>query len=301
MSEEERDMEQTVPRVLGIMRQMAARLDNAGFGGSAVRLIAKYRQTCGTNSPAGEVAALANDEAVIHFHQGDDSACLKALTGLTDAVPGTAFNRALCGGTCSLEPAKCARAAEARSRGLATRALQKKLREVTRTWCASQPIVEAGLPSWNLPSEPSWAVGPQGSRKLVWAGDINGDGFGDLIEAWEDQWKDMSSAALNGYALPSVRWKAFRVLVGCAKVGRFTEIMERNSDYDGDSYDNRPGVSDDKIAIRVLEQPGSTIRSVCVYPSRNLKCTASKCSRKADQCADLDEWEKLERSAKAAP
>ena len=305
MSEEERDMEQSVPCDFAKARQMATRLDKAGFGGSALHVIAKYRRTCGKNSPAGEIAALANDEALVHYHQGDDSSCLKVLSGIADDVPGTAFNRTLCGGACSLNPGKCVKAAEVRSRGLAARALQQKLRERTQAWCSGHPPVDSGQPAWDLPGTPGWAIRSQGSDKLIWAGDINGDGLGDIVETWDGYWEDTSNAALDD-ALPEgafakVTWKAYRVLIGCPKLGLYAEVMERNTEYDTDSDNNHPDEPDDKIAIRVLDQPGRTIRSVCVYPSRHLKCTASKCNREADQCADLSEWEKIEKPARRKP
>lgn len=304
MSEEERDMEQDVPCDLGKARQTAARLDKAGFGDSALRLIAKYRQTCAKNRPPAEEVALANDQALIHFHRGDDGSCVKALTGISDDVVGTAFNRALCGGPCSLDPITCAKAAEARKKAMVSRALQKKLRERTQAWCASHSPEDTGLPAWDLPTNPGWAAQPRDSGKLIWAGDINGDGLGDLVERWDGYWEDTSNAALDNAlprgALTSVRWKAYRVSIGCPKVGLFVQVMERNTEFDKDPLDH-PDQPDDKTAIRMLDQPGRTIRSVCVYPSRNLKCSATKCNREPDQCADLAEWEEIERPTGKTP
>jgi hypothetical protein len=76
--------------------------------------------------------------------------------------------------------------------------------------------------------------------------------------------------------------------------------MERNTEFDKDPLDH-PDQPDDKTAIRMLDQPGRTIRSVCVYPSRNLKCSATKCNREPDQCADLAEWEEIERPTGKTP
>jgi hypothetical protein len=73
--------------------------------------------------------------------------------------------------------------------------------------------------------------------------------------------------------------------------------MERNTEFDDRESWQRPDKSDDKIEVRILDQPRSVVHSVCVYPSRNLKCTATKCNREPDQCADLSEWEEVEKRA----
>jgi hypothetical protein len=309
LSYEERDMEQNVPCDFGEARRQASKLDKAGFGSSALRLITKYRQVCAKNSPAAEVAALANDEALIHYHQGDDGACLKVLTGFPDDIAGAAFNRALCGGMCSLDSAKCAKAADARRKALATRELQRQLREKTQGVCTKDPgdwaLLGRNLPDnlgWTLRSE--WSLRFVDRKGLIWAGDLNGDGLGDYIAAWDGYWRDTSNAALDNRLPPGsfevVRWRAFQVSIGCPKFGAFANVLERNTEFAIDS-DEHPNEPDNKIAIRVLEQPGRAVRSVCIYPSRNLKCTATKCNREPDQCADLSEWESIEKQVRKRP
>lgn len=210
---EDDDSDQTVPCDIKKARQWILKLDKAAFGDSALRLVAKCRSTCAKDITTDIAESLANDEALVHYHRGEDALCLKTLAGLpAPDSPGTAFNRALCGGTCSLNAAKCAAANEARRKALAGRAVQAKLRAKTLAWCSSHPPDEdRGLPAWDLTGTTAWQDSPTGERKgrIVWAGDVNGDGLGDLIFGWDDRWEDLSSTALNGYALPTVRWKAF--------------------------------------------------------------------------------------------
>ena len=126
---------------------------------------------------------------------------------------------------------------------------------------------------------------------------MNGDGIGDLVYGWEDKWEDMSSAALNGYARPTIRWRAFSAAVGCGRAGDYREVFGWNTEIEDQSGGPDLEESDYNISIGVLERPNSTVRSVCIYPSKNVKCTRTKCNRKPNECADLSEWEKAEKAA----
>jgi hypothetical protein len=296
---EERDSEQTVSCDFKKARQLVEKLDRAAFGDSALRLIAKYRNTCAKEITPPVAEAVANDEALVHYHRGDDAACLKALSGLPADSPGTAFNRALCGGPCSVDAGKCGAAGEARKKTIAARVLQAKLRARTLAWCAGHEPAAVGRPAWDLTGTTAWKANPTGEREgsIIRAGDMNGDGIGDLIFGWDDEWKDTSSAALNGYARPTIRWKAFSVTIGCGQVGDYHEVLARNTQLGNQAMGPDLDESDDNIGIGVVERPKSTVRSVCIYATKNVKCTRAKCNSQPENCADLSEWEKAESAA----
>jgi hypothetical protein len=297
---EERDSEQTVSCDFKKARQLAEKLDRAAFGDSALRLIAKFRNTCAKEITPPVAEALADDEALVQYHRGDDAACLKALSRLpAPDSPGTAFNRALCGGPCSLDAGKCGAASEARKKAIAARAVQAKLRAKTLVWCAShKPDGEAGMPAWDLTGTTNWKDSHSVRKgRIVWVGDMNGDGVGDLVFGWEDKWEDTSSAALNGYALPTIRWKAFSAVVGCGRIGDYREVFGWNTEIENQSGGPDLEESDYNISIGVVERVDSTIRSICIYPSKAVKCTRTKCNGKPNECADLSEWEKAEKAA----
>lgn len=297
---EDYDSEQAVSCDFKKARQLISGLDKAAFGDSALRLIAKYRKTCGKEIGPDVAEALANDEAMVNYHRGDDASCLKVVSGLPALdSPSTAFNRALCGGACGLDAARCATALEARKRTLAARAVQAKLRAKTAEWCSSTPPNEdRGLPAWDLTGTTAWKDNPTGEPKgrIIWAGDINGDGIGDLIFGWDDIWRDLSMAGMDGHGMPTVRWKAFSVTLGCGRLGDYREIFGWNSDLEGQSaYEAELTGSDLDISVGVVEKPRSTIRSVCIYPTKKIKCTRSKCNNKPEECADLSRWKNAEK------
>lgn len=111
-------------------------MDRKGFRDQARRFLQKYRGACAERlSPEARVA-LANDEALLHFHDDDDVACLHALAALPEPAAGaTVWNRALCGGACTLPPARCEAAAKTRGKALAGRELRAKRRQVTQALC----------------------------------------------------------------------------------------------------------------------------------------------------------------------
>jgi hypothetical protein len=85
--------------------------------------------------------------------------------------------------------------------------------------------------------------------------------------------------------------------VGCVRAGDYREVFGWNTEIEDQSGGPDLEESDYNIRIGVLERANSTVRSVCIYPSKNVKCTRTKCNRKPNECADLSEWEKAEKAA----
>jgi hypothetical protein len=107
----------------------------------------------------------------------------------------------------------------------------------------------------------------------------------------------MSSAALNGYARPTIRWKAFSSVVGCGRIGDYREVLGWNTEIENQSGGPDLEESDYNISVGVVERANSTIRSICIYPTKAVRCTRTKCNGKPNECADLSEWEKAEKAA----
>lgn len=68
-----------VSRGLKKARKLIRTMDDAAFRTQALRYISQYRTTCGRALSTGDAATLANDEAVVRFHDDDDAGCLQAL------------------------------------------------------------------------------------------------------------------------------------------------------------------------------------------------------------------------------
>lgn len=85
--------------------------------------------------------------------------------------------------------------------------------------------------------------------------------------------------------------------IGCGKLGDYREVLSRNTELDGNEPWVEMEASDTNIGVGVVEKPGSTIRAVCIYPTKKVKCTRTRCNGKPEECADLSEWEAAEKAA----
>jgi hypothetical protein len=298
-------------------RRLVASMDQRGFQEQAIRFIQKYRETCGGQMSLERKEALANDEALLHFHRDVDADCLKSLAAFTEApLASTAWNRALCGGPCTMDAAKCASVQDARKKALAARALRAKRREVTQARCwrckagaACRPPMKGDHPinsgvalDWDLKSARAVGSGKIGKPyKVHWTGDLNGDGIGDFVTvradkarlhdflygtlAWEGKVKDRA-----------VRTKLFNVMIGCGANNEFENIWSENTA--SESYLPTGDIPDgdlDEFELRIGRNPVSDIPSVCIY-STSGECRTPSCEGKPIECLDLSKWEGAARS-----
>lgn len=303
------ELEQPISCEVKQARKTVAVMDRKGFRDQARRFLQKYRGNCAERlSPEARVA-LANDEALLHFHDDDDAACLRALAALPEPTAGaTVWNRALCGGACTLPPAKCEAAAKTRGKALAGRELRAKRRQVTQALCwdcrpgepCKPPVMDDGKParwgtviSWDLKSARDvngrGAVGP--ARKLRWTGDLNGDGFGDFIVVTRGK------SRLSEYVYGTMQWeggyrdrpipyKIFDVQIGCGANGQFEQIWKEETNqepYYRDTGTGEPAFPLDSFGISVDETTGSDIPAVCIE-SPNMVVD------ERPRCLDLSRW-----------
>jgi hypothetical protein len=321
-SPEQVEQEQAVSCDSKKARGLIANMDQRAFRDQGLRFIQKYRDTCGKRMTPEFKESLANDEALLHFHGDDDAACTRALSELTAAVSdSTAYNRTLCGGPCTLDAGKCASALDARKKALAGRALRTKRREVTESFCwvcppgkpcKAQPKGERRLAnsgravSWDLKSARYVGGGDVDKPyKLLWAGDLNGDGIGDLInvrrdkthlydylygrEAWDGDTKD--------YVIP---FKIFEVELGCGRNNQFRNIWTEETaraPYAPEVGTGEPGDSLEDFDLRIEKRPNTDIPFACIYNSAPT-CTPKPCQDPPLKCLDLSEWEKAGGAAK---
>jgi hypothetical protein len=301
------EAEQPVPCEPGKARKLIENMDKHAFGEQALRFIAKYRADCSKALQPPALESLANDEAFVRFHSDDDAGCLKVLDSVVGpASPATAYNRALCGGPCSLEPAKCASAVEARKKALVGRGLRAKLRETSRAFCwycnpgkpcnppPRDQVSRSVYPvlSWDLKTF-RWVGGGKVEREsdghdameprhVYWKGDLNGDGIGDFI---------------------SVDRREFYVYLGDGRgfYGlRFTDDANRlNSLFEGVLNGVRGGgFAPTDLVIRVFEKPGSAVKAACIFSDGRAKCARKGCNDDPLGCADLSAWEQTEKAVR---
>ena len=279
-------------------RQLIRTMDDAAFRVQALRYIAQYRTTCGSELSATDAATLATDEAIVRFHGDDDAGCLQALAGAADS-PATAFNRALCGGPCTMEPAKCSAAADARRKAVAERPLREALRERTKAYCwdckpgkpcevpplEQRPVWGQDKVAWE--SESTVYLSQKGKVEtdspIVWAGDLNADGIGNLLFVYHTIEPDMSSAAMNGYSLgPTDIWTV-EVKVGCGSPERYARVWLDEHLLNGDDFAVESDTSERGAIKRVCVHPDATPdNKVLASPPRN--------------CFDFSEWRKVEEA-----
>jgi hypothetical protein len=291
-------------------------MDQAFFQDQALRFIEKYRTDCKQAAAPAAKMALANDEALVHFHKDDDAACLHALDAAVPTEPHdvatTALNRALCGGPCTLDASQCASAAELRKKALEARRVRAKLRARMQEHCwdckEGQPckpwprdaVIRSGGSSavaWNLKAVRHLGFrGALSAVKLLWAGDLNGDGLGDFVYSGRETYRDLSNAGVDGYGEKPFRYLDFRAWLSCGAHGQYINsviLQTEHPPFTNGTYDLKP----DEYSLGITDKPNSTIKSICVYPSRRVKCTRTKCDEDSAECEDFSEWEKIEKAA----
>jgi hypothetical protein len=221
---------QPVPCNVGVLRKDVAALDKGSFYEQASTLVRLAFAQCRSLS-AKSRAAVMSDMALVHFHAGDDKRCLEAIAelergGALDRKD--QFNRALCGGPCTADAASCQKAAQARQRAVELRSQRAEARKRLEPSCfpckpgdkkCEKELLSVGSKvqdyavAWDLRSARPISAGA-GSRhllqkeKLWWAGDLNGDGVGDIV--------------LGFAARPGQRRGFFHAHVGCGQA-RFVE------------------------------------------------------------------------------
>jgi len=306
--------EQPVPCNLTKARKLLSGLDKAYFLDQALRFIAKYRTDCKQAGAPATRVALANDEALVHFHGDDDVACLRALDSIPSSETGdseaTAFNRALCGGPCTSSADKCAVAAASRRKALEARVARTKLRAKMQEDCwdckpgqpcnplpredLSRSYMGSRAVAWDLKTLRHCDIKGCGAKtKPFWIGDINGDGIGDFLEVFSSINRDAQTRGLRGPDTKPFRYLDFQAWLGCGAQGKYLNGATITTEQEPS------GPPPDQYSLGITDRPGSTIKSFCVYPGRRVKCSQTECDEKPSHCGDLSEWEVVERGAKA--
>jgi hypothetical protein len=235
---------------------MLAAFDKAGFQGPGIRHADRFLEACGARLSAVDREVIANDIALLHFHRGDDVGCIKALAESAIAAGGgrtsTAFNRALCGGACTAtDESTCSSAARARQNALSARDRQAEALEAVRKSCApGAGVVEEYVLAADMKKVLALEFGGSfiSRVRLHWAGDLNGDGLGDLIlgpqsvgltpafdpvsvadreEAWEKHKRGTDKPSDWDFANADVGYEAF---LGCDGAGKFVRTWEGKAD-----------------------------------------------------------------------
>ncbi len=292
--------------------KLLAAMAERGFAELGLLYLRRYHELCGPHLRPHLAETLANREALLHFQRDDDDACLQALAGSVGHNATTEWNRALCGGPCTLEAGKCAAVADARKAALAARALRAKRRPLTRALCQeckpTEPCAaEQHSPSgnttlalaWDLKSAQEVVDGVAGAAfSLHYAGDINGDGLGDVVVVtrrrvqlseylygrafWDGTRKDRAIPALT-----------FKVLLGCGARNEWKTVWRQDTaraPYSPSVGADEPGDRLDEFDLRVEQKPGSDIPSVCIYKGGP---TCAFCSNAPMRCLDLSAWRKI--------
>jgi len=305
--------EQRVSCDLATARQTIARLDRASFQDQALRFLAKLRRSCSTSFGAVAAESLANDEALLDFHRDDDAACLRVLAGATSDRAASKslvrdFNRALCGAPCDASDKNCRAAVAARGKALAGRALRAKLRAETKAWCRGcrqgEPCVPTAVEELGKSPHGTFALDwtlktaiavtdskeDKPGRTIFWAGDVNGDGLGDLVffETSQAMWHHC--ATVDGEcAFPA---KDLTVELSCGENGTYATVFQAASDELEDGPTDFNLLS--RYSAAVVEEPNTTVKSICLYSGKTVKCTRYGCNREPAACADLSRWGSLE-------
>lgn len=298
-------------------RKTIALLDQRAFREQGVRFVQQYRLHCQQAMSTDQRVALANDEALLRFHWDDDAGCLRALSGIGGPVPdSTAWNRALCGGDCTLEPGECLAVADARRKALAGRPIREQRRQVTRKLCwdcepgtpCEPPKMKNGKPkgegvafSWNLKTARNVRGGDVGpSYPLYWVGDLNGDGIGDFATVRKEKGdlvdyliKYVGGTAAWEARMPNrkIPYKTFEVQIGCGADGAFDRMWTQKTDEDPYYQATEKGVplGLDEYTIHIDAKPGIDLPSVCIHDSDG--CEPKSCKNRPVKCLDLSRWE----------
>lgn len=280
------EMDQPVPCALEAARKLVANMDRSAFYGLAMRFLSKYENECPEATDPTVRVSLANDKALVLFHKGEDAACLHALdevASFTKDHPESAFNRALCGGSCSLDSARCAVAEEARNRALLARAKIRPVGtahdgQVCRRGIFTRRPTRAF--AWDLKSYRECQEGKCEPTEypMTVLGDLDGDGSGEY-----------SNRAIQTHEYQSrkdvyrERYLVFRLFsnIDVCERGAFVERAKLDTD-------NSWGLKHPlEYSAKVTAPANAAAKSFCIYPSKGLKCSATACNNKPYRCADL--------------
>jgi hypothetical protein len=287
------EMEQPVPCAPAKARKLIAKMDESLFFGLALRFIGKYENDCAEANEPGTRTALANDKAVLLFHAGDDAACLHALDevrGLPTGPRDTAFNRALCGGPCSLDLRQCSAVQDARKKALLARAarvtgedLTTDRKEDTSAVCArgNYSRFPTHALSWDLKSFRICAKGQCSAKRhpMVPVGDLDGDGLGEYVNKEKD-FDIIWGSGLDSIHTPFLIFKLFSSSDLCER-GEATELARIETHYEDQTA---PALA---FTEKIVVLPNSRLKTFCVYETKGLQCSATGCNQEPYECADL--------------
>ncbi len=201
-------------------RRTAVEVFNSGDFSHAMKVLQECLQQCEATLSADARAGLLSDLALLQSKQAEYDACLATLDRASSLpvspklAGALAFNRGLCGGSCTGAPSACEAGSKARRLRLAAQAQMDKL--CSKRADMVEPVSVSGD---RIDMESPYHTTETDPARVVAVTDLNGDGRRDLILYVGNMGPDVDNPDNPVHV----------ALASCGK-GRYLEVLETVSD-----------------------------------------------------------------------